>query len=154
MCERCLKGDEWVANNILDDGEATLLYFGRELHMPDQPANLYSFINTTANKPGLFLEEVDAGLKEVFKRAGFTNGIAWVETMLDEDGHFYLIDPAYRLSSETAYRLYRNVNGFDSLRWCIESAMDMGHAASGLPELPARGEKACVGSFIFFSPRG
>lgn len=154
VCERCLKGNEWVANYILDDGKATLLYFGRELHMPDQPANLYSFINTTSNKLGLFLEEVDAGLKEVFRRAGFTNGIAWVETMLDEDGHFYLIDPAYRLSSETVYRLHRNVNGFDSLRWCIESAMGMGHAASGLPELPARGEKACVGSYHLFSPRG
>lgn len=154
VCERCLKGDEWVANYILDDGEATLLYFGRELHMPDQPANLYSFINTTSNKLRLFLEEVDASLKEVFRRAGFTNGIAWVETMLDEDGHFYLIDPAYRLSSETAYRLYRNVNGFDSLRWCIENAMGMSHAASGLPELPAPGTRACVGSYHLFSPRG
>lgn len=154
VCERCLKGDEWVANYILDDGEAMLLYFGRELHMPDQPANLYSFINTTSNKLRLFLEEVDASLKEVFRRAGFTNGIAWVETMLDEDGHFYLIDPAYRLSSETAYRLYRNVNGFDSLRWCIENAMGMSHAASGLPELPAPGTRACVGSYHLFSPRG
>lgn len=154
VCERCLKGDEWVANYILDDGEATLLYFGRELHMPDQPANLYSFINTTANKLQLFLDEVDAGLKEVFRRAGFTNGIAWVETMLDEDGHFYLIDPAYRMSSETSYRLYRNVNGFDSLRWCIESAMGMPHAAGALPEPPSAGVRACVGSYHLFSPRG
>lgn len=154
VCERRLKGDEWVANYILDDGKATLLYFGRELHMPDQSANLYSFINTTANKLGLFLEEVDAGLKEVFRRAGFTNGIAWVETMLDEDGHFYLIDPAYRMSSETSYRLYRNVNGFDSLRWCIESAMGMEHAAPGLPEPPSPGTRACVGSYHLFSPEG
>lgn len=74
--------------------------------------------------------------------------------MLDEDGHFYLIDPAYRLSSETAYRLYRNVNGFDSLRWCIESAMGMEHAKAGLPEPPAPGIKACVGAYHLFSPKG
>lgn len=154
VCERCLKGDEWIANYILAEGEASLLYFGREFHMPDQSANLYSFVNTTSNKLGLFMDEVDAGLRDLFKRAGFTNGIAWVETMLDEDGHFYLIDPAYRLSSETSYRLYRKVNGFDSLKWCIESAMGMPHVAGGLPEPPTPGIRACVGTYHLFCPRG
>lgn len=154
VCERCLKGGEWIANYVLADGEASLLYFGREFHMPDQSANLYSFVNTTSNKLGLFLDEVDVALRKLFKRSGFTNGIAWVETMLDEDGHFYLIDPAYRLSSETAYRLYRRVNGFDSLRWCIESAMGLSHSAEQLPEPPTSDIEACVGAYHLFCPRG
>jgi biotin carboxylase len=154
VCEHLLSGGNWIANYILSDGEAALLYFARELHMPDACPNLYLFVNTTANRLGQFMDEVDGPLRRVFKRAGFTNGIAWAQMMLDEDGHFYLIDPAYRLSSETSYRFYRDVTGFDSLKWCIESAMGMPHVAAWPPESLSLGERSCVGAYHLFCPKG
>ncbi|WP_165249430.1 ATP-binding protein [Adlercreutzia sp. ZJ141] len=153
LCERQLHGQEWVANYVMANGEARLLYFGREFHQEGKTANLYSFINTTANGLKQYLEDVNGKVKEVFREAGFENGIAWVETMRDEDGHFYLIEPAYRYSSETSYKLYEKVNGFNTVRWMIETAMGVEHDVSDLPDDLITACKDCVGSYHLFAER-
>lgn len=154
VCERQLHGGEWVANYILAGGEARLLYFGRELHQPGEAANLYSFINTTANGLKLWLEEANEKVKAVFREARFEDGIAWVEAMLDEDGHFYLIEPGYRFSSESSYGLYSRVDGFDSMKWYIDSCTGVSHDASEMPPDLDAAYKACVGSYHLFSKKG
>lgn len=151
VCERQLHGEEWVANYILEDGEARLIYFGKEYHQPGQSANMYSFICTTSNGLEQYLAEVNDKVKLVFKEAGFRNGIAWVETMRDEDGHFYLIEPAYRFSSETLYALHERVDSFNSVRWYIESALGIKHPAENLPLELTTGGEACVGSYHLFT---
>ncbi|MEY8460655.1 ATP-grasp domain-containing protein [Eggerthellaceae bacterium 24-137] len=151
VCERQLHGEEWVANYILEDGEARLIYFGKEYHQPGQNANMYSFICTTSNGLEQYLAEVNDKVKLVFKEAGFCNGIAWVETMRDKDGHFYLIEPAYRFSSETLYALHERVDGFNSVRWYIESALGVKHSAKSLPPDLVPGGKSCVGSYHLFT---
>lgn len=151
ICERMLHGDEWVVNYILEDGEARLVYFGRELHQPGHAANLYSMIQTTSNGLKTWLAEANEKVKAVFKKAGFVNGVAWVETMLDADGHFYLIEPGYRFSSETSYAMYERVDGFNSVRWYIENALGIKHTKEQLPEDLTKAYKECVGSYHLFS---
>ena len=151
ICEKQLHGPEWVANYVLANGDARLLYFGRELHQKNESANLYSMITTTANGLRQWNEEVNDKVIDVFKASGFSDGIAWVETMRDEDGKFYLIEPGYRFSSETSYALYENVNGFNSIRWCIETAIGIKHTSEDLPRGLDRAYKSCVASYHLFS---
>lgn len=153
ICERQLHGDEWVANYILENGEARLLYFGRELHSKGEDTNKYSMIVTTANELNRYLCQANEKVKQAFKEAGFTNGIAWVETILDEDGNFYIIEPAYRFSSETAYKLYEKVSGFNSVRWVIENALGFEHDVEDLPADLSMVYDACVASYHLFAQK-
>lgn len=154
ICEKMLHGSEYVVNYVVANGEASLLYFGRELHQEGEAANLYSMITTSANQLKVWLEEADDKVKKAFKKAGFNDGIAWVEVMLDKDGHFYIIEPAWRFSSETSYALYQNVNGFNSLRFLIETAIGIKHTSKDLPKSLDCAYKDSVGSYHLFTKKG
>jgi biotin carboxylase len=71
--------------------------------------------------------------------------------MRDDDGHFYLIEPGYRFSSETSYSLYEKVDGFNSVRWCIETAIGIKHTKEDLPKDLNQAYEACVGSYHLFA---
>ena len=111
-------------------------------------------ITTSANQLKVWLEEADDKVKKAFKKAGFNDGIAWVEVMLDKDGHFYIIEPAWRFSSETSYALYQNVNGFNSLRFLIETAIGIKHTSKDLPKSLDCAYKDSVGSYHLFTKKG
>lgn len=59
VCERKLHGPEWVANYVLANGEAKLLYLGREYHQPGEGANLYSMIVNSPFRLKQYMEEVN-----------------------------------------------------------------------------------------------
>lgn len=153
VCERMLHGDEWVVNYVLTNGVGRMIYFGRELHEHDQAANLYSMILTSANHLKVWNEEVEPYIQKFFKTAGFVNGIAWFECMFDEDGHFYLIEPGYRFSSETSYALYEKVDGFNSVRWYIEDALGVKHTEADLPIGLNKAYREGVASYHLFSTK-
>lgn len=134
VVERMLHGPEFAVNYVLADGEINLLYFSAEHHMPGQSANLYSVINTESHHLKQYLDEVNDKVIEVLKVAGCRDGIAWVECMLDDDGHFYLLEMGYRYGGEMTYVPYKLVSGFDSVKWMTEIAMGIKHTASDLPE--------------------
>lgn len=154
ICERQLHGPEWVAHYVFAQGEGRLFFFTRELHQYGEPANLYSFIHSTAHGLTQYLDEVNDSLKKVFKAAGFTGGIGWVEAMRDDDGHFYLIEPGYRFSSETTYALYERVSGFNAVRWLIEDCLGVEHDIADLPEELSAGYPDLVGSYHLFTRQG
>ncbi|MBO4389000.1 MAG: ATP-grasp domain-containing protein [Spirochaetales bacterium] len=151
ICERQLHGTEWVVNYVMNDGEARLLYYAKEYHQPGEPANLYSMITTTSAKLKLWNDEMNEKVIDVFRESGFENGVAWVEAMLDEDGHFYLLEPGYRFSSETLYALNERIGGFNSNRWYIENALGIRHGNNQLPLNLNRAEGKCLASYHLFT---
>jgi biotin carboxylase len=154
VCERQLHGPEWVVNYIIENGEARLLYFGRELHQHGFAANNYSMITTSSNGLRQWNKEVDASIKALFKSVGFDNGVVWFETIRDDDGKFYLIEPGYRFSSESLYSLYEKVNGFNTTKWFIECALGIKHDFSKLPVQLTEYHPQCVGGYHLFACRG
>jgi len=154
VCERMLHGDEWVANYVLVNGKARLLYFGREMHQPGEPTNFYQMIITSAHHLKQWNEEANEKVCKLFETAGFENGIAWVELMLDDDGHFYVIEPGYRFSSETSYSLYSKICGFNALRWYIDDAIGVKHSESDLPQGLDCAYESCVAVYHLFTKEG
>ncbi len=154
ICERQLNGPEWVVNYLLENGEVRLLYVGRELHQHGYAANNYSMIMTTNNGLKLWQKEMDDKVRKFFKEAEFGNGIAWFETIKDRDGHFYVLEPAYRFSSETIYSIYEKVSGFNSTRWYIECALGIEHKPEELPDNLNIAYKSCVGAYHLFACHG
>lgn len=134
IVERQLHGPEFAVNYIMADGEIRLHFFSSEHHEPSELSNLYSVIDTTSYHLKQYIEEVNDKVIEVFKEAGCREGVAWVETMLDEDGHFYLLEMGYRYGGEVVNSAYRHICGFDSIDWMVEIACGVKHTAVDLPD--------------------
>ncbi len=154
VVEKMLHGQEYVVNYVLTNGKARLLYFGSQLNQPGHPSNYYSMVLTSAHNLKKWNEEANDKVIKLLEAAGYENGIAWVQAILDEDGHFYIIEPAYRFSSETSYQFYERVCGFNSLKWYIEDAMGVKHAESDLPESLNCAYESCVASYHLFTNEG
>ena len=151
ICERMLCGQEYNANYVLCNGEARLLYFSALYNEPGEPANLYSMMVTTCRHLNKWNEEVHPYLLRFIKESGFENGIVWFENFMDSDGHFYLIDPAYRLSSESSYALFEKVSGFNAIKWLIEDAIGIKHNVDDMPQIPSCSNTSCVAGYHLFA---
>lgn len=154
IVERQFHGPEFVANYVLANGKANLLFLSKEHHEPGQKANLYSVINTTSKHLKQYRAELNEKVKEVFKRAGCRDGIAWVECMLDDDGHFYLIEMGYRYAGEMTYTAYKYVSGFDAIKWMIEIALGIKHSEKDLPAELDKAYSSIAASYLIFTNKG
>lgn len=153
IVEKELHGPEFAAHYVIAEGEARLLYFGSEHHQPGQRNNQYSLVYTTSAHLRQYLEEVNDHLIEVFRRAGCKDGIAWVECIRDDDGHFYLFEMGYRFGATMLYTWYEKVFGFNSVRWMIECAIGKKHTIADLPNGLDRLLKATSASYHLFTKR-
>ena len=153
IVEKELHGPEFAAHYVIAEGEARLLYFGSEHHQPGQRNNQYSLVYTTSAYLKQYLEEVNESLINVFRKAGCRNGIAWVECIRDDDGHFYLFEMGYRFGATMLYTWYEKVSGFNSIRWMIECAIGIEHKLTDLPEGLAKSYKATSASYHLFTKK-
>ena len=133
IVEKRLHGPELAAIYVIADGEIQLQCFESEHHQPGENNNIYSMIFTNSRHLKQYLEELNEKVIEVFKRAGCQDGVAWVECMLDEDGHFYLLEMGHRLVGEMIHIPYKQVSGFDMMKWMIETAIGVRHGKKDLP---------------------
>lgn len=150
VCERMLRGPELYVNYAIADGEVKILYYTAEHNQPGQLHNMYSIINTSNRYLKTYMEEVDEKVKEVFKKIGCTEGIAWIETILDQDGHFYLLEMGYRFGGEMIYVPWERVSGFNSVKWMIETALGVKHLVADLPADLVTPEKQIAATYYMF----
>lgn len=150
IMERKLEGPEFAVNYIVADGEPRLFFFSSEHHQPGELANLYSIITTTNYHLNQYISEVNDKVIEVFKKAKLTNGVAWVECMLDKDSHFYLLEMGYRFGGEVVNIPYKDISGFDSINWMIDCELGIEHKVT---ELPAEkyNYKGCATAYMLFA---
>lgn len=154
ILERMLHGPEFAVNYLIADGEPKLFFISSEHHQPGEPASLYSIImNTTIHLPQ-YMEELNEKVIQVFRKAELTEGVAWVECMRDTDGHFYLLEMGYRFGSEIVNIPYRDVSGFDSVKWMIECAMSGGHHKEELDVITQYSFRKCAASYSLFINHG
>lgn len=135
VVERQLHGPEFYINYVIADGKADLYFFTSEHNQPGYPANLYSIIFTNSAHLSQWLDEMNDKVIRVFEQIGLTEGQAWVETILDEDGHFYILEMGYRWGGEMLYVPYESISGFDSLSWMIGCAFGEQHTEDDFPGL-------------------
>ena len=153
IVERMLHGPEYAVNYVMADGEIRLHFFSAEHHEPGELSNLYSLIDTTSYHLKQYIEEVNDKVIAVFKEAGCRDGVAWVETMLDDDGHFYLLEMGYRYGGEVVNSAYRHICGFDSINWMVEIACGIKHTAEDLPAPLTECYRGVGTAYLFFAQR-
>lgn len=151
ITERMLNGMEYEAHYILADGEASLYCFAAMLPQPGYPGNCYGVTTTATNHLQRFLREVEPGFKKLMKESGCRDGIAWMEMILDEDGHFYVLEMGHRMSGDLIELALQDATGFDSFQWLLEIAMGKKHTKEDLPASLVRLPEEHVFSYILWS---
>ena len=151
IIEKMMRGREYTAHYALADGEASLINFCSMFHQPGYPSNCYSFTSTETERLGQFLGEVDAPFRKALKKGGMREGVAWIELMLDDDNHFYVLEMGYRMSGDLWALPMKEVCSFDTYKWLIECAIYGGHEKTCLPA-PQRKVPERIGcSYIIWS---
>ncbi len=153
IVERELHGPEFAVNYVLADGKIHLLFFSSEHNQPGELDNLYSVIDTTSEHLKQYIEEINDKVIEVFKKAGCREGVAWVETIRDTDGHFYLLEMGYRLGGEVVNVPYEKVCNFNTIRFLIEIALGQKHTESDLPEKLETAKRGVAAAYMLFSKK-
>lgn len=151
IVERELHGPEFVVHYVIANGEIRLLCMTSEHNQPGELDNLYSVINSTSSHMKQFIDEVSEKVKQVFKEAECREGLAWVETILDTDGSFYLLEMGHRFAGEMTYVPWECVSGFNTIKWMLEIAIGKKHTEKDLPTELKYGYKGCAATYLLFA---
>lgn len=130
VVERMLQGQEIAAVYALADGEASIIGFSASYSAPNEPKNIWSFVGTVTDALQPYLKEVDPAFRKAMKEMGCTEGIVWVQAILDQDGHCYLLEEGYRLG----HGMLTNGEGFDYNNWMLDTALGVPHTPDMLPK--------------------
>lgn len=134
VVERMLHGQEYYAFYAMADGEPALIALHAMCSEPGYPYNCYSFLTSDTKELPHFLEELHPKLIEVLKAAQCKEGVAWFEFILDEDNHFYILEMGYRMNGELTFLSYKDVCGFDVIKWLVDYSLGNKHHSQDLPK--------------------
>ena len=151
VVERMLHGTEYTAYYALANGKSSLISLFSDLSQPGTPGKCYAINSTACDKLDLYLKEIHPGFTRALEGAGFKEGVCWIELMLDEDGHFYVIEMGYRMSGDMMAIPIDNVFGFNSYKWLVDIAMGIKHLEGDLPKSQGSLPKKCGCSYILWS---
>ena len=151
IIERKLEGREYTAWYALADGKSSLINFSSMYNQPGYPSNCYSVTTTHTDKLDRYLQEIDPYFREALKMSGCSEGIAWIEMMLDKDGHFYVLETGYRMSGDMMARVHKSVSGFDTYAWLVDVASGIKHTILDLPKTQDKEPLRCGCSYILWS---
>ena len=134
IVEKMLHGEEWYGTYACANGEVSLIALNAMYAQPGEPKNCYTITTTISDHVEDFCNEVSPKIEELLKEVGCTDGIVWVQVMLDEDGCVYIIEMGYRMDGEMMFIPYQDLCGFDTIKWLVETALGIEHDSSLLPE--------------------
>lgn len=143
VVERMLHGKEWYGYYALANGESSQIALIAMEAEPGQLKNLYSLSTTVTDDVERYMTEINPVIKKVLKEVGCKEGIAWVQVMLDEDDHFYIIEMGYRLPGDVPFFTFPNVMGFDSVKWLVDYSMGKKYTCEDLPKEQVSAYKKC-----------
>lgn len=143
VVERMLHGREWYSYYALADGEIRQIALNAMEAQPGELKNLYSLTTTVTDHIEQFMTEINPSIEEVLKAVGCKEGIAWVQAMLDDDGHFYIIEMGYRLPGDMPFVTYPEMFGFDTIKWMVDYSRGIKNTISMLPQEQKHAYKKC-----------
>lgn len=151
IVERMLFGEEWYGYYAMADGEISLVALNSMMSQPGEPKNCYSITTTVSDYVKRYCKEVNPVIEDVLKDIGCKEGIAWVQAMLDRDGHFYVIEMGYRLDGDMMYVPYKELCNFDSIAWLTDLALGEKHHADELPAPQKSAFEKCACAYMLWT---
>ena len=153
VIERFLDGVEYGGFYVLLNGESRLLSFWEMFNPEGELNNIYSISVTLSRHLDQYLEEVDKPFRAAMKEGGYTNGVGWIETIRDKDGHFYVLEAGYRLSGEMLPAPIAEISGFDPINWLIDTSLGIAHTPEDLPAEQRKPYEKLACSYMLWANR-
>jgi len=154
VVERMLRGEEWYSFYAMAQGEVSLMGLCAMYSQPGEPKFCYSITSSISNHVEDYVREIDPHIQQVLKKVGCREGIAWVQAMLDEDGHFYIIEMGYRLDGDMMYVPFKALLGFDTVKWLVDYALGETNDPRDLPPSQKKAFKRCGSSYMLWTNKG
>lgn len=133
IVEKMLHGEEWYGMYAIADGEIGFLALNEMYAQPGEPSNCYTITSTVSRHVERYCREINPKIEELLKEVGCTDGIAWVQVMLDKDDQFYIIEMGYRMDGVMMFIPYRKLLGFDAIQWIVETSLGIEHNKDQIP---------------------
>lgn len=151
VVERMLHGPEWYSSYVISNGKIKLLALNAMYSQPGEPKNCYTITTTVSNHVEHFISEINPHIEQVLKEVGCREGYAWVQAMLDEDGHFYIIEMGYRLDGDMMFIPCRDICGFDTIKMMVDYARGIKTPEGMLPKSQSQAFRKCGCSFMLWT---
>ena len=151
VIERMLHGEEWYGTYALADGKVSLLGLCAMYAEPGYPKFCYSITSTLSNHVEDFCREINPHIERVLQEVGCREGYAWTQAMLDEDGHFYIIEMGYRLDGDMMYVPFKDLLGFDTVAWIVDYALGEKNDPKLLPPSQEKAFKRVATSYMLWT---
>ena len=133
VVERMLHGEEWYSVYALADGKVSMLALCAMYAQPGYPKFCYSITSTLSNHVEDFCRDINPAIEKVLQAVGCREGYAWTQAMLDEDGHFYILEMGYRLDGDMMFVPFKELLGFDTVAWIVDYARGLRNDPAALP---------------------
>ena len=150
VIERMLHGEEWYGVYALADGKVSLLGLCAMYAQPGYPKFCYSITSTLSNHVEDFCRDINPHIENVLKAVGCREGYAWTQAMLDEDGHFYIIEMGYRLDGDMMFVPFKDLLGFDTVAWIVDYALGKRNDPAQLPRSQEKAFTRCATSYMLW----
>jgi len=134
IIERYVIGDETWNYYFVAEGQIRYVYSGRVFRQPGYPTFLYSFGTTAAGGVDEYLSKVNPQCLELLSDVGCKEGTAWIQCIKDEEGNYYALEMALRMSADTTGDTLEKCLGFNTVDWMLDTALGVRHSADMLPQ--------------------
>ncbi len=150
VIERMLHGEEWYSVYALAEGEVRLLGLCGMYAQPGYPKFCYSITSTLSNHVEDYCREISPHIEAVLKAVGCREGYAWTQAMLDEDGHFYILEMGYRLDGDMMFVPFKDLLGFDTVAWLVDYARGKKNDPALLPPSQEKAFRRVATSYMLW----
>lgn len=151
IVERMLHGEEWWSGYTFAEGEVRLVALNAMYAQAGEPKNCYTLTTTVSNHVEHYIKEINPHIENVLKRVGCKSGFAWVQTMLDEDGHFYIIEMGYRLTGEMIFVPYVDLLNYDAVKQLVNISLGKKEKLKELPESQTKAFERCACAMMLWT---
>lgn len=134
LVERYIRGEETWNFYYLAEREIQYVYSGRVFRQPGYPSFLYSFGSSTVEDQNEYKDQFNEKCIALLKDIGCTKGIAWIQFIRDENGHYYALEMAQRMSAGTSGKAMKKAIGVNAIEWMLDLALGNSHTPEMLPK--------------------
>lgn len=153
VVERMLQGEEWYSFYAMADGKVSLLALNAMYSQPGYPENCYSITTTVTDNIERFVKEANPQIEKGLAAIGCREGIAWVQLMLDKDGHFYVLEMGYRGDSEMMFLPYKELLGFNAVKMQVNCSLGIKNDPAQLPESQSHAFERSATSYMMWAKK-
>ena len=134
LIERYITGEESWHYYFLAEDEIRHTIGACAFRQPGYPTFLYVFCVSAVADIKDYKEQVDQKCAALLKEIGCRRGSAWFQFIKDNQGKFYALEMAQRMSAGCSGKAIKKAIGVNSIEWMLDIALGREHTADMIPE--------------------